>query len=193
MRQMTAMVSLSLTLMVGVCAQPALAKKPDWAGQGEHNNQYKHEQKQGKHSASEQGEQDDVSGRSFRDSFTSFERARIRGYFLEGSGESGAMSTGQGKGKDKQRTLPRGLQKKLANGGELPPGWQKKVATGQVLDKELYGQSEALPDDLDIILDRTGGAEYRRIGTKVIKVLEGDGTIIDVIDIADGVLYEAAE
>jgi hypothetical protein len=189
MKQIAAMVSLSLILIAGGHVQPALAKKPDWAGQGEHNNQYKHEQKQGKHSASEQGEQDDLSGRPVSDSFSSYERARIRGYFLEGNGESRAVNTGQGKGKDKQRTLPRGLQKKLASGGELPPGWQKKVATGQVLDEELYGQSEALPDDLDLILDRTGGAEYRRIGTRVIKVLEGNGTIIDVIDIADGVLY----
>lgn len=187
MRQVIAMVSLSL--IVGVYAQPVLAKKPDWAGQEEH----KHEQKQGKHSVSEQDKQGDASGRSAGDSFTTYERARIRSYFLEDGGESGAVNTGQGKVKDKQRTLPRGLQKKLARDGKLPPGWQKKVAPGHVLDEVLYGQSDELPGDLDIILDRAGGAEYRRIGTKVIKVLEGDGTIIDVIDIADGVLIEAAE
>ena len=38
----------------------------------------------------------------------------------------------------KQKSLPPGLQKKLARGGELPPGWQKKVARGEVLDMALY-------------------------------------------------------
>lgn len=189
MRQITAMVSFSLILIAGVYAQPVLAKKPDWAGQGKQE----HAQKESKYSAVEKVESHDTAERFDGDGFSSYERARIRGYFLADDGESGVVSTGQGRGKDKPRSLPRGLQKKLDRGGELPPGWQKKVASGQVLDEELYSQSEELPNDLDIILDRAGGAEYRRIGTKVIKVMEGDGTIIDVIDIADGVLNGSTE
>ncbi|WP_432473230.1 hypothetical protein [Amphritea sp. HPY] len=189
MRQVTAIVSLSLTLIAGVYAQPVLAKKPDWAGQGKQE----HTPKESEHSAVEKVESGDAAERFDNEGFSSYERARIRGYFLEGNDESGVDSKGQGRGKDKSRSLPRGLQKKLARGGELPPGWQKKVAAGEVLDEELYDGSEALPDDLDLILNRTGGAEYRRIGTKVIKVLEGDGTIIDVIDIADGVLSGSTE
>ncbi len=47
-------------------------------------------------------------------------------------------------------------------------------------------QTEALPDDLNRVLDQVAGEQHRRIGNKVIKVLEGDATVIDVIDIMDG-------
>jgi len=38
---------------------------------------------------------------------------------------------------DDTRSLPPGLQKKLARGGTLPPGWQKKIAP---LPRELEGR-----------------------------------------------------
>ena len=38
---------------------------------------------------------------------------------------------------DNRRSLPPGLQKKLARGGTLPPGWQKKIAP---LPRELEGR-----------------------------------------------------
>ena len=39
---------------------------------------------------------------------------------------------------DDRRSLPPGLQKKLARGGNLPPGWQKKMAPLPVeLERQL--------------------------------------------------------
>jgi hypothetical protein len=82
--------------------------------------------------------------------------------------------------------LPPGLQKKLARGGKLPPGWQNKVARGEVLDSEILRHSELLPYELTRNLpELRDGEEIRRVGDKVVRVLEGNGTVIDVIDLAD--------
>lgn len=43
--------------------------------------------------------------------------------------------------RDDRRSLPPGLQKKLARGGTLPPGWQKKIAP---LPRELEGRMAPL-------------------------------------------------
>jgi hypothetical protein len=42
----------------------------------------------------------------------------------------------------RNRPLPRGLQKKLARGGQLPPGWQKKL---QPFPVEVERQLAPLP------------------------------------------------
>ena len=118
-------------------------------------------------------------------SFSGSERDSIRGYYRE---ENQVEHKGKGK-KDKQKNLPYGLQKKLERGGQLPPGWQAKVAKGEVLDAELLRHSERLPNDLvrrlPVLRD---GTEVRRIGDKVVRVLEGNGTVLDVIDLADVLL-----
>ncbi|MBQ0724815.1 MAG: hypothetical protein KBT50_07010 [Cycloclasticus sp.] len=118
-------------------------------------------------------------------SFSGSERDSIRGYYRE---ENQVKHKGNGK-KDKQKNLPYGLQKKLERGGQLPPGWQTKVAKGEVLDAELLRHSERLPNDLvrrlPVLRD---GTEVRRIGDKVVRVMEGNGTVLDVIDLADVLL-----
>ena len=118
-------------------------------------------------------------------SFSGSERDSIRGYYRE---ENQVKHKGKGK-KDKQKNLPYGLQKKLERGGQLPPGWQTKVAKGEVLDAELLRHSERLPNDLvrrlPVLRD---GTEVRRIGDKVVRVMEGNGTVLDVIDLADVLL-----
>lgn len=82
--------------------------------------------------------------------------------------------------------MPKGLQKKLERGGELPPGWQKKLERGEVLDPELRYHSKKLPDDL---LSRLSGEdaanEILRIQDKIVRVSKGQGTIVDMIDLAD--------
>ena len=44
------------------------------------------------------------------------------------------------KGKNKQQTLPYGLQKKVDRGEPLPPGWQKKLTRGDRLSDELFSR-----------------------------------------------------
>ncbi|GGK59476.1 hypothetical protein [Amphritea balenae] len=165
---------VSFWCCVMVCS-PALAKKPDWAGN-------ENTEKVTGVVKSEQRTEPD-KGRS-ESRYSSEERRVIRNYFL--GADTQASGADKQKGKNKHKSLPPGLQKKISRGGELPPGWQKKVAAGEVLDAELYSQTEALPDDLNRVLDQVAGEQHRRIGNKVIKVLEGDATVIDVIDIMDG-------
>lgn len=82
------------------------------------------------------------------------------------------------------KALPPGLQKKLARGGSLPPGWQMKLARGEVLDSSLYAYSDRLPPD---VLRRLGGrqegAELIVLGDRILRVMEGRGTILDVVQI----------
>ncbi len=86
----------------------------------------------------------------------------------------------------KTKNLPYGLQKKLARGGTLPPGWQDKLVRGEVLDGDALRYSEVIPDELARRLPRLNeGEAVRRVGDKVVRVVEGNGTILDVIDLAD--------
>ncbi|ORU93252.1 MAG: hypothetical protein A6F70_05090 [Cycloclasticus sp. symbiont of Bathymodiolus heckerae] len=114
--------------------------------------------------------------------FSDVERSRIADYYRS---EQGEQNYKKGK-KNKKKQLPPGLQKKLARGGQLPPGWQTKMARGEVLDGEILRNSELIPDELarrlPVLRD---GEEIRRVGDRVVRVLEGNGTVIDVIDLAD--------
>ncbi len=88
------------------------------------------------------------------------------------------------------KQLPKGLQKKLARGGELPPGWQNKVQKGALLSPELMAASEPVSQQVADAVEaiHTGdqvAAEVIRIQDKVIRVSKGQGTVLDVIDLAD--------
>lgn len=165
------------TLLFGsLLSSSAWAGKPAWVEEKQ--------QSRGKGSA-EQHERNEQSQRAAR-TFSGQEQRTIQDYFETGAVQQG--SDKKVKGHSKVRQLPPGLQKKLARGGELPPGWQSKVVAGQVLEQELYAQSEPLPEDLEGVLNRLPGEEHRRIGNKVIRILEGNGSIVDVIDLSDAVL-----
>ena len=84
-------------------------------------------------------------------------------------------------GKQQQKPLPPGLQKKLARGGELPPGWQKKVARGEVLDRSLYAASSALPPGVARQLRHYEGTSVRRIDDRVVRIIDATGVILDVL------------
>lgn len=81
----------------------------------------------------------------------------------------------------KKKKLPPGLQKKVARGGQLPPGWQKKVARGEVLDEDIYDNSEALPESILDQLDNTEGTTVRELEDRVIKIMDATGVILDVL------------
>jgi hypothetical protein len=119
--------------------------------------------------------------------FSESERLSIRDYYRnENTQQSGARHK-----EKKKKKLPPGLQKKLARGGELPPGWQTKVSRGEVLDEELLSHAYLLPDELRRALPPLEyGTEMRRIGDRIVRVVEGNGTVIDVIDLADIVLRQ---
>lgn len=109
------------------------------------------------------------------------DRDHIRQYLLTGdAGFSG--QPGQGK----HKPLPPGLQQKLDRGGDLPPGWQKKVARGEVLEPDLRRRAQRLPADLNRGLQGYGAdTELLLLEDRVLRVATGQGTVLDVIDIAD--------
>lgn len=180
------MKKLLLTLVMTCFAINGYAAKPEWAGNKEAKGAAKAEMKVNKSSNSAR-DIDDDENRLIADSesildeiFSDEEKSIIEDYY----NKNAASGTGQYKGKKKE--LPKGLQKKLERGGELPPGWQKKLNRGEVLDPDLRYQSERLPEEL---LDRLQGedvaTEILRIQDKIIRVSKGQGTIVDMIDLAD--------
>lgn len=84
----------------------------------------------------------------------------------------------------KKKKIPRGLQKKVARGGELPPGWQKKVARGEVMDPVVYERSRPLPPELVRTLPpQPQGTVIVTVEGKAVRLLEATLTILDVFDI----------
>jgi len=83
----------------------------------------------------------------------------------------------------KKKSLPHGLQKKLARGGELPPGWQKKVARGEVLDAGLYRHSRSLPEALLNRLSTDADTELRLLDDRVIRIIDDSRVILDVLQV----------
>ena len=72
-------------------------------------------------------------------------------------------------------SLPPGLQKKVARGGELPPGWQKKLEVGKPLDKEVYKHKEVV-----IPLDDKGLVTVKVEG-KLIRLIEATREVVEVL------------
>lgn len=163
------------------------AAKPEWAGNSEgkkaHKSQVKMEKKLNKkESAALLGSGAIVSETEsiLDDVFTSDEREIVKEFYNENA------HSGTGKHKGKMKELPHGLQKKLERGGELPPGWQKKLARGEILDPELRYQSNSLPDELlSRLPNQRAATEIIKLKDKVIRVGKGEGTIVDIIDLAD--------
>jgi hypothetical protein len=120
--------------------------------------------------------------------FNDVERSRITDYYRDENAQNSKGKKDK-KNKNKKKQLPPGLQKKVARGGQLPPGWQTKVARGEVLDQEILRHSELIPHELARRLPALhDGEAIRRVGDKVVRVMEGNGTVIDVIDLADIIL-----
>jgi len=108
------------------------------------------------------------------------DRDYIRHYL--GSDSGGVSDKAHGGAK----SLPPGLQKKLERGGDLPPGWQDKVARGEVLEPDLMRRAHRLPADLNLGLQGyRAGTELLLLEDRVVRVATGQGTVLDVIDIAD--------
>lgn len=175
----TPMIGLVLALM----AAPALAEKPAWAGKSD---QVRAERNAERDERALERERDrDREQVRDEDRFAPLserERRQLREMVLE---EHYGLSREEGK----YKTLPPGLRKKLARGGELPPGWQDKVRRGEVLDDELYRQGERLSRRyLERLGHRSEAAELILLGDRIVRVAEGRGTVLDVIELTDKAL-----
>ena len=127
---------------------------------------------------------DEVTNASDR-LFTEDEKRIIQSYF-EDHREYRYGDDNNGRGRDKpkkKKSLPPGLQKKLARGGELPPGWQKKVARGEVLDAGLYRQSRSLPEELLNRLSTDADTELRLLDDRVVRIMDDSRAILDVLQV----------
>ncbi|EXJ11166.1 MULTISPECIES: hypothetical protein [Nitrincola] len=90
---------------------------------------------------------------------------------------------------NKYRDLPPGLQRKMARSERLPRGWQRKLVRGEVMPQELYRYATPLPANYRTRARIDGrNTELVLLGDKVVRLVEGRGTIVDVIDIASVLL-----
>ena len=67
---------------------------------------------------------------------------------------------------------------------KLPPGWQEKIARGEVLPQTVYAQAQPLPE----VVIRTlppppAGTILVTLDGKVVRLLEGTRTIVDVFEL----------
>jgi Ni/Co efflux regulator RcnB len=80
-----------------------------------------------------------------------------------------------GRDNNNNKSLPPGLQKKVAEGKPLPPGWQKKLAKGDILSRDIFSRGEIVSPR-----DRDGRVSVNVDGT-VIRVMENTREIIDIL------------
>ena len=83
-----------------------------------------------------------------------------------------------------ESALPRGLQKKVARGGELPPGWQKKLKKGEVLDPVVFSHGGPVSDKLRVHLPlgEKGSVDITLDG-KVIRLDEMTRKVLNVFEV----------
>jgi hypothetical protein len=83
-----------------------------------------------------------------------------------------------------EAALPKGLQKKVARGGELPPGWQKKLQRGEVLEPEVVRYGEPVPERVRLKLPvaEQGSIDITLDG-KVIRLEEATRRILNVFEV----------
>ncbi|GAA0786939.1 hypothetical protein [Marinobacterium sediminicola] len=185
-------------LALSLLATPALAQKPEWAGQpkeareeyksrGDHRDErqdsgYEYRDKKDRDQRDERYRDRDDRDEGRYLPLSDRERRSLRDWILD---EHYGATSKEGK----YKSLPPGLRKKLERGGDLPPGWQDKVRRGEVLDDDLYRQGERLPRHY---LERLGhgseAAELIILGDRIVRVAEGRGTVLDVIELTDKAL-----
>ena len=112
-------------------------------------------------------------------SITTQEREVIQGYMAAQVREDQPMRKGKN-----PKSLPPGLQKKLARGGTLPPGWEKKFHKGEVVPVKVYEQCHRLPHDVLVKLPpQPSGTVLITVGGKVARVIAATREILDVFEV----------
>lgn len=179
---------LVVTLLI--TAMPVFAAKPAWVENkhGGHNAEEHGQEKHGHQGYDERDHKEDRQG-DYRESdrygrLSHTERERLLNRVLVDHYGARYLPA-----QHRYQQLPPGLRKKLQRGGDLPPGWKSKLVPGQRLDADLYRHAERLPSDLlNAITGRNDGIELLRIGDRIVRVAQGRGTILDVIDLSDRAL-----
>lgn len=77
--------------------------------------------------------------------------------------------------KDKQKSLPPGLEKKVAQGKPLPPGWQKKLSVGEVMEREIYQRGKVVTRD-------DNGLVTISVEGEIFKVIENTREIVEILN-----------
>ncbi|MCB1616621.1 MAG: hypothetical protein KDI30_11455, partial [Pseudomonadales bacterium] len=84
---------------------------------------------------------------------------------------------------DKQKALPKGLEKKRESGKALPPGWQKKLVKGEVLDQAVLEQATPVePGTLPYIPANNDGEITVKVDNKFVRLINATHEIVDIID-----------
>ena len=110
--------------------------------------------------------------------FSSREREVIHGYLVTCTQEDH-----KGRGK-KAKSLPPGLAKKVARGGDLPPGWQKKVVRGEHMPEHVYKRCEPLPQDVVVQLPPPpAGTIIVTVDGRAVRLARATLEILDVLDV----------
>lgn len=157
MQQMMRLRRVGAVLLASVlCAGPAMAEKPAWAGAGKHGN---------KHESRDEGSRESLTvnagGVTVR--FGEGERKAVLDYY---------------QGQAKAGHCPPGLAKK--NNGCLPPGQARKWARG----KPIGGlEVHDLPYDLRVRLPAPpAGHRYVQVAADVLLIAVGTGIVVDAIE-----------
>lgn len=78
-------------------------------------------------------------------------------------------------GDHKDKPLPPGLQKKVANGEPLPPGWQKKYSRGDILERDIYARGRVV-----VPVGNDGIISVEIDGT-IFRLIENTREIVDIL------------
>lgn len=145
-------------LAATLAAGPALAAKPEWAGQGQG-----HGRGADKHEARDARKPQHAQPRVGA-YFTEQQRIAVRGYYGEHYGGA--------------KRCPPGLAKK--NNGCLPPGQAKKWAVGQPLPAgvTVYAVPRAVLVQLP---PPPSGYKYVRVATDILLIAVGTSMVVDAI------------
>ncbi|MEN8169326.1 MAG: hypothetical protein ABFS08_03800 [Pseudomonadota bacterium] len=83
-----------------------------------------------------------------------------------------------------ESSLPKGLQKKVARGGQLPPGWEKKLKKGAVLDPAVVSHGTPVSAKLraTLPLGSKGSVDITLDG-RVIRLHEKTRQVLNVFDV----------
>ncbi|MCK5091352.1 MAG: hypothetical protein KAR30_02380 [Gammaproteobacteria bacterium] len=77
---------------------------------------------------------------------------------------------------NKGKSIPKGLQKKVAKGKPLPPGWEKKLSRGNILGKDIYSAGKI------IMPVNKKGIVTIKVENKTIRLMKATREIVEILE-----------